>query len=52
MMARPITTPDTPPNDAFVIQHLVPVMIQSSPSLTALVLIEAASEPAFGSEKP
>src|SRR3990167_6298122 len=34
----------------FVIQFLVPLMIQSAPSLTAVVFWAAASEPASGSD--
>ncbi len=37
---------------ALVIQHLVPLMIQLSPSATALVVIDATSLPASGSLSP
>ncbi len=37
---------------ALLIQHFVPLMIQWSPSRTALVVIDATSLPASGSLRP
>ena len=37
---------------AFVIKHFSPLMTYSSPSITAVVFVPPASEPAFGSVKP